>query len=84
MSFWPEDGEYHCDRCAVSAGNGSVLVSATIVTTRQADDGTLEQVRYDLCRDRPDPERPGKTLQGCEDRVLTRKALRSYRERQDA
>jgi hypothetical protein len=83
VSLWIEDGHYHCDRCGLDVGNGSVAESATIVTARRLPDGGQGQVRYDLCRDRPDPDNPRKTIQGCEDRVLTRKALRTYRERQE-
>lgn len=82
MSLWIEDGHYHCDRCGRDCGNGGPSESATIVTVRIGPESSLVQVRYDLCRDRPDPAQEGKIIHGCEDRVLTRKALRTYHERQ--
>jgi hypothetical protein len=71
--------EYHCDRCGVSVGNGSVQNTAIVSDIRQTTDGPVPQ-RFDLCRDRPDPDNDGKTIQGCRDRVLTRKALRNHME----
>lgn len=71
------DGTYHCDRCGVSVGNGSVQNAAVISDISQTPDGAVPQ-RFDLCRDRPDPDNEGKTIQGCRDRVLTKKALSHF------
>lgn len=77
------DGQYHCDRCGVSVGNGSVQNSAVVTDVFQIPDGAVP-VRFDWCRDRPDPDNEGKTIQGCRDRVLTKKALRNYHEMRPA
>ena len=78
-----EDGTYECNRCGADLGNGSVQVSA-IVTDLDPATGNTTQRRLDFCRDRPDPDQPGKTIQGCRDRVFTRKALRHYHEKRAA
>lgn len=69
---------YVCARCGVSVGNGGIDQCAVITDTDPDQPGRVRSLR--LCVDRPDPDRPGKTIQGCRDRVLTRKALRHYRE----
>lgn len=79
MSLLP-DGSYECDRCGVSVGNGSVQECAVITDTDPAT-GNRTPRQLHLCRDRPDPDNPKKTIQGCRDRVLTRKALRHYQEK---
>lgn len=78
MSLRP-DGSYRCDRCGADVGNGGVQVSAVISDT-DPDHDNLTPRRLDLCRDRPDPDNPNKKIQGCRDRVLTKKALRNYHE----
>lgn len=78
MSLQP-DGTYCCDRCGVDVGNAGIYQAATVVDIDPGDPGIVR--RLNLCLDRPDPDRPGKTIQGCRDRVLTKKALRHYIER---
>lgn len=78
MSLRP-DGGYECDRCGADVDNGSVIFSAIVTDLDPATDNSTPR-RLDFCRDRPDPDRPGKTLQGCRDRVFTKKALRHYHE----
>lgn len=82
MSRLP-DGTHECDRCGHNVGNGAVDQAAKVVDT-DPDTGNTTQRDLHLCRDRPDPDRPGKTIQGCRDRVLTRKALRHYHEKRAA
>jgi hypothetical protein len=81
MSLRP-DGTYRCDRCGTDVGNAGVDRAAHIMDT-QPDDLTLTRHLH-LCLDRPNPKVPGDTIQGCRDRVLTRRALRWYREQQEA
>lgn len=78
MSLRP-DGGYECDRCGVDVGNGGVHTAAVISDLDPAD-GNLSPRVLHLCRDRPDPDQPGKTIRGCRDRVLTAKALAHYNE----
>lgn len=83
MSLRP-DGHYHCDRCGHDLGEGGgVAVAVKISDTDPATGDTTVRL-LDLCRDRPDPDRPGKKIQGCRDRVLTKKALRNYYETRTA
>lgn len=77
------DGGYECDRCGTDVGNGGVQTTA-IITDLDPATGHATPRRLDFCRDRPDPDRPGKTIQGCRDRVLTKKALRHYHETRTA
>lgn len=78
MSLRP-DGSYRCDRCGADVGNGGVALSA-VISDLDPETEHLTPRRLDLCRRRPDPDNPGKTLQGCRDHVLTKKALRNYHE----
>lgn len=78
MSLRP-DGSYRCDRCGADVDNGGVHTAA-VVSDLDPDTGNTTPRRIDFCRDRPDPDQPGKTIQGCRDRVLTKKALRNYHE----
>lgn len=77
MSLRP-DGRYRCDRCGTGVGNGGVQEAASITDLDPQDPTRVRQLH--LCLDRPDPDRPGKTIQGCRDRVLTKKALRNHHE----
>lgn len=83
MSLRP-DGHYRCDRCGHDLGLAAgVDVAAKVSDTDpETDDTTIRQL--DFCHDRPDPDRPGKTIQGCRDRVFTAKALRNYHETRSA
>lgn len=76
------DGTYECDRCGVEVGNGGVDRAASITDTEPGDPTRIRQLK--LCLDRPDPDNPKKTIQGCRDRVLTKKALRHYHETRTA
>ena len=73
------DGTWRCDRCGTELPNEGVRTAVMISDMIETDDG-VEPRMLQLCRDRPDPDDPGKTIQGCRDRVLTRKALRNYYE----
>lgn len=72
------DGSYCCDRCGTDVGNAGVQEAASISDLDPADPTRIRQLH--LCLDRPDPAAPGKTIQGCRGRVLTRKALANYHE----
>lgn len=73
------DGRYRCDRCGHEFDNAGVQEAAKITDLDPATGGTTVQ-QLDFCRDRPDPDNEGKKIQGCRDRVLTKKALRNYHE----
>ena len=80
MSLQP-DGTYTCDRCGVDVGNAGIDRCAHI-TDLNPDDPT-DIRHFHLCLDRPDPDNDGKTIQGCRDRVLTKRALRHFIETQE-
>lgn len=73
------DGGYACDRCGTDVGNGGVHECA-VISDLDPDTGDVTPRVLHLCRTRPDPDHPGKTMQGCRDRVLTKKALAHYHE----
>lgn len=74
MSLRP-DGSYRCDRCDRELENGGVQECASITDLDPRNPGSIRQLH--LCYDEVDPETGETTLQGCRDRVLTRRALRS-------
>lgn len=78
MSLRP-DGSYRCDKCGADVGNGGVHTAAVISDLDPAGGNVTPRVLH-LCMNRPDPDEPGKTVQGCRDRVLTKKALANYTE----
>jgi hypothetical protein len=71
-----DDNTYRCDRCGTDIGNAGPDRAAHINDT-EPDDPRIPR-RLHLCLDRPDPDSPGKTIQGCRDHVLTGRALRNY------
>lgn len=83
MSSPQPDISYQCARCGADLGNGGVQSCAIVV---DLDPATGEQTQRNLrfCRDRPDPDNPGKNIHGCRDRVFTKKALRHYHETRTA
>lgn len=74
------DGTYECDRCGADVGNGGVDKAASITDTEPGDLTRVRQLK--LCLDRPGDD--GKKIQGCRDRVLTKKALRHHHETRTA
>lgn len=79
------DGKWRCDgKCSPETGgvelpNEGVRTAVMISDFIETEEGLVPRM-LQLCRDRPDPGDPEKTIQGCRDRVLTRKALRNYYE----
>jgi hypothetical protein len=68
-----EDNTFRCDRCGRDLGNAGPDVACHINDT-EPDDPRIPR-RLQLCLDYPDPDDPDKTIQGCRDRVLTKRAL---------
>jgi hypothetical protein len=75
------DGVYRCDRCGTALPNDSVTVCAHITDLNPNDPSDIRH--FHLCVDRPDPESDGKTIQGCRDHVLTKRALRHFHDTKD-
>jgi hypothetical protein len=73
---------YECARCGVDVGNGGVDQAAIVTDTHPDDRTAVRQLRF--CLDRPDPDHEGRTIQGCRDRVLTKRALAHYHETRTA
>jgi len=80
MSIRP-DGGVDCDRCGTVLPNDGIDVCVKITDLDPDDLGSIRQLH--LCVDRPDPAHDGKTIQGCRDHVLTKRALRHYHETKD-
>lgn len=78
MSLRP-DGSHRCDRCGADVGNAGIDVAAKVSDLDPATGNTTIR-QLEFCRDRPDPDRPGETIKGCRDRVLTKAALAYYHE----
>lgn len=76
-----DDGSYCCDRCGADVGNGGVHAAVVISDLDPATGNATPRVLH-LCRDRdePDPDGTIRKVQGCRDRVLTKKALANYTE----
>lgn len=74
---------YWCAKCGAGLGNGGVDRCA-IVADLDPDQDDLAPRQLRFCRDRPDPDNPRKKIQGCRDKVFTRKALRHYHETRTA
>jgi hypothetical protein len=73
------DGSFTCDRCGTVLPNNSITVCAHITELNPDDPSDIRH--FHLCVDRPDAD--GKTIQGCRDHVLTKRALRHFHETKD-
>lgn len=78
MSLRP-DGTYRCDRCDVDIENAG-LDRATTVSSADPYNPGVQRVLH-LCLDRTEPvegDDKTKKVQGCSDRVLSKRALAAY------
>lgn len=78
MTMHP-DGSCSCDRCGAVLPNDSVTVCAHITDLNPDDPGDIRH--FHLCVDRLDAD--GKTISGCRDHVLTKRALRHFHDTKD-
>lgn len=74
-----EGGKFICDRCGEDCGNGGVIDSLVVSDIDPDNPGHVRNLHF--CRAR---ENDGKTVKGCDSKVLSNSNLKFYKEHRDA